>query len=74
MAKAKRPIDRVCHTGGTGRDMPTLDSLQFPEQLHIACGKLGQPKAQYCLIMRPDTALISDQIPPYYATIFSRNC
>jgi len=54
--------------------MPTLDSLQFPEQLHIACGKLGQPKAQYCLIMRPDTALISDQIPPYYATIFSRNC
>ena len=35
-----------------------------------ACGKLMWVGAQYCLITRPDTALLCDRIPPYYATFF----
>ena len=37
---------------------------------YVQVWKARQKKVQYCLIMRPDTAFISDRIPPYYAAKF----
>ena len=56
VAKAKRPIDCVCHTRGQRNKYLTLDSHQFCK-LYVCAGVENSDKK------KPDTVAICDRIP-----------